>query len=53
MRESRRVVYLLIALQVLIPAMLLGVRWSDPSVGQLRGGWQMHTVCWGGGEPCR
>jgi hypothetical protein len=49
----RRRVWVIIAIQLVIPAVLLLVRWSDPSVGQLRGGWQMHTSCWGRDEPCR
>ena len=48
----RRRVWILIALQVLIPAILLGVRIAEPSVGQLPYGWQMHTRCWGADEPC-
>lgn len=49
---SRQVLVLaLIAAQVLIPAVLLVVRASDPSVGQLPFGWQMHTSSWGQDGP--
>lgn len=43
----RRRVWVLIALQVLIPTVLLVVRIADPSAGQLPFGWQMHTGLWG------
>lgn len=46
-------VKVLIAVQLLVPAILLGVRWADPSAGQQPFGWQMHTSCWGSEEPCR
>jgi len=46
-------VKVLIALQLLIPALLLGVRWADPSAGQQPFGWQMHTSCWEREPPCR
>jgi hypothetical protein len=46
-------VKVLIAVQILIPAVLLGVRWADPSSGQQSFGWQMHTQCWGREEPCQ
>ncbi len=49
----RRRVKLVLIAQILIPAVLLGVRWNDPSVGQQRAGWQMHTACWGKDEPCK
>ena len=48
----RRRVWILIALQVLIPLVLMGVRIADPSLSQLPFGWQMHTDCWGLEEPC-
>lgn len=32
---------------ILVPLVLLIVRWEDPSRGQLPFGWQMHTSCWG------
>lgn len=32
---------------VLVPTLLLILRWSDPSRGQIPFGWQMHTSCWG------
>ena len=43
----RPIVVVLIVAQILIPAVLLGVRHLDPSRGQLPFGWQMHTTCWG------
>lgn len=43
----RRRVYVLIAVQVLLPAIMLAIRWMDPSVGKLPFGWQVHTSCWG------
>jgi hypothetical protein len=43
----RRRVWVLISLQVLVPSVLLALRWSDPSLGPLPFGWQMHTNCWG------
>jgi hypothetical protein len=49
----RRRVYVLIALQVMVPLVLLGLRWNDPGLNQLPFGWQMHTDCWGAEEPCR
>ena len=49
----RRRVYVLIAAQVLVPLLLLGVRATEPSMGQLNMGWQMHTSCWGAERPCR
>lgn len=50
MRER---VYVLAVLIVLVPLLALAFRWDDPSRGQIRGGWQMHTDCWGRSEPCR
>ena len=32
---------------VLVPTLLLIVRWENPSRGQIPFGWQMHTSCWG------
>lgn len=32
---------------VLVPTLLLILRWEDPSRGQIPFGWQMHTSCWG------
>ena len=52
MRQYRPLVLLLILAQVLIPAVLLGIRIADPSLGQLPFGWQMHTSCWGQSDPC-
>lgn len=46
-------VYVMVALMVLLPAAALAWRWHDPSLGQIRGGWQMHTDCWGRADPCR
>jgi hypothetical protein len=43
----RPIVIVLIVLQILIPAVMLGLRIADPSRGQLPFGWQMHTLCWG------
>jgi hypothetical protein len=48
----RRIVVLAVA-QVVLPLLLLGLRWTDPGLDQLRFGWQMHTSCWGAVEPCR
>lgn len=47
----RPVIVVVIALQVLIPAVLLGVRVADPDRGQLPFGWQMHTTCWQSDPP--
>jgi len=47
----RPVVIVLIAAQILIPAVLLGVRHLDPTKGQLPFSWQMHTTCWGSDAP--
>lgn len=44
MRRRTLVVALAI---VLVPMVLLGVRWAAPSLGQIPFGWQMHTSCWG------
>jgi hypothetical protein len=49
----RKRVWVLVAVQIAIPLVLLAMRWADPSAGQLRFGWQMHTVCWGREPPCR
>lgn len=49
----RRLVWTLVVVQVLIPAVLLGVRIADPAAGQLPFGWQMHTACWGNEAACR
>ena len=49
--SARPIVVVLIAAQILIPAVLLGVRHLDPSRGQLPFGWQMHTTCWGSDAP--
>lgn len=46
-------VVVLVVIQVAIPSALLAARWADPTIGQQRGGWQMHTACWGRAEPCR
>ena len=43
---SRRAAALL-CLLVLTPTTCLLLRWSDPSLGQIPTGWQMHTKCWG------
>ena len=32
---------------VVVPTVLLLVRWDDPSRGQIPFGWQMHSSCWG------
>jgi hypothetical protein len=48
----RRRVYVLIALQILVPLLLLAARWADPEIGQRRFGWQMHTNCWGAIHRC-
>lgn len=42
----RRTLVVAVAI-VLIPTVLLVVRWEDPSRGQIPFGWQMHTSCWG------
>lgn len=47
MPKPRPVVVVLIVLQILVPAIMLAARISDPSAGQMLGGWQMHTGCWG------
>lgn len=49
----RRIVVVLIVVQILLPALMLAVRVSDPSVGQVPFGWQMHTSCWERDDPCR
>lgn len=38
---------MLIVLMFVIPTLMLVLRWTDPSLGQLPFGWQMHTQCWG------
>jgi hypothetical protein len=48
----RRRVYLLVALQILVPLTLLVIRVASPELGQLRFGWQMHTSCWGQDPSC-
>lgn len=53
MRRWSLRVKVLIAVQLLIPAILLGVRWNDPTEGQQSFGWQMHTSCWGRETPCQ
>ena len=47
----RPIVILIIAAQILIPAVLLTARHLDPGRGQLPFGWQMHTTCWGSDAP--
>lgn len=49
----REPVYVLAVLIVLVPTLALLFRWDDPSRGQIRAGWQMHTDCWGRVNPCR
>ena len=46
LRRVRPIVSLLIIAQFVIPAVLLAVRWQEPTRGQLPFGWQMHTTCW-------
>lgn len=48
--RRRRLVWILVALQILIPLMLLVARWQDPSIGVQPFGWQVHTNCWGSDE---
>lgn len=43
----RAIVVALIAAQVLVPTVALGLRVQDPARGQVPFGWQMHTTCWG------
>lgn len=46
-----RIRLLLLAI-VLVPTVLLALRWEDPSRGQIPFGWHMHTSCWGhAGDP--
>ena len=51
MRRRTLVVALAI---VLVPAVLLVLRWESPSRGPIPFGWQMHTSCWDapGNAPC-
>jgi hypothetical protein len=45
--RRRRLVWLLVTLQILIPLTMLIARWQDPSIGVQPFGWQVHTNCWG------
>lgn len=44
---TRRRTWLVAIAIVIVPALLLILRWEDPSRGQIPFGWQMHTSCWG------
>ena len=51
--RTRRLIMALVLLQIVVPAVMLGLRIGDPSLGQLPFGWQMHTSCWGAEPGCR
>lgn len=48
-----RTLRVVIAVQILIPTVMLVLRIDDPARHQLPFGWQMHTSCWGDNDPCR
>jgi hypothetical protein len=50
--DMRRTTVGLLALQIVIPAVMLVARIDDPTRGQMPFGWQMHTACWGDNYPC-